>query len=70
MVRFPPLEAEAFIEGSIRAIGTWGIRPEEMAELMQQCEHRRMERSLAQISPGKRFARSQHVRWHVSRIPQ
>jgi hypothetical protein len=66
----PLSEAEAFIESTLRAIGTWGMRQEEIARLMQQCEHHRIERSLAQITPGKSFARSRRVRWHVSRIPQ
>ena len=38
---FPMAEAEAFIEGSIRTLGTWGITDAEMIELMDHFARRK-----------------------------
>jgi len=60
--------AEGFVEDSIRRVGTWGICQEDMAKLMEQSEHRRIEQSLARITPGNRFAQHHRVSWPVSRL--
>lgn len=62
-----PSQAETFIVNAIRSIGTWGIGEEEMASLMNEWEVRRMEQSLARISPGS-LAQSQQVKWPLSRL--
>jgi hypothetical protein len=38
----PPREAEAFVEASIRCLGTWGIEQRDMLALMDQWESRRV----------------------------
>lgn len=60
--------AQAFIESSIRSVGTWGISQEDMLKLMEQWEQRRFERAVARITPGACWARSQETRWPVSRL--
>lgn len=61
--------AEAFVEQFIRSIGTWGVGQDEMEKLMEEWSRRSIERTLAQITPGKCLARSLYVRWPISRLP-
>src|SRR5262245_27476731 len=60
--------AQAFIESSIRSIGTWGISREDMLKLMEQWEQCRFERAVARITPGACWARSQETKWPASRL--
>lgn len=63
-----PSQAETFIVNKIQSIGTWGIDQEYMARLMKDWELRRMEKSLARISSSGCFARTQQIKWSVSRL--
>jgi hypothetical protein len=64
----PLAAAEAFVESSIRSLGTWGISQDDMITFMEQWEQRRSERELEQIVPGRHLARYSRANWPVSRL--